>query len=117
MTIAFDLIIHEYGWSDEYILDLTIRRFRWAIEAIERRLKRDRKERTLLVQAQTTTIAAGFKVMVDKKAAGRFNRWLAGIRFWREDDDDVKDELTADTYRGRKLPSAEQLLGMANRKR
>lgn len=117
MTVAFDLIVHEYGWSDEYILDLTIRRFRWAIESIERRLKFDRMERTLLVEAQTTTIAAGFKVMVDKKSAGRFDRWISSIRFWREDDDDDKDEPTADTYRGRPLPSGEALLGLANRKR
>jgi hypothetical protein len=116
MTIAFDRIITEYGWSDEYVLDLTMRRFRWAIEAIERRLAAELKAHVLLVEAQTRTIAQGFKVLVDKKGGSKFDKWIGQIRFWKDPAEDELDEV-AGTFRGRPLPDADALLGTTNRKR
>lgn len=37
MTKAFDLISAEYGWSDDVILDLTLRRIRQIVSAISQR--------------------------------------------------------------------------------
>lgn len=54
---AFDLISSEYGWNDEEIYNLTLRRFRQITAAINRRRYfEDRRERTL-VSWQTRTIA------------------------------------------------------------
>lgn len=59
----------EYGWTDDQILDLTVRRFRQIVAAIRRRQLFERRERITLNSWMTrqlaTFIAGGY--MVDGK--------------------------------------------------
>lgn len=68
-SIAFDLVSTEYGWTDDVILDLTVRRFRQIVAAIRRRQYLRRREEISLVSWQarqfTSYIAAGY--MIDGK--------------------------------------------------
>lgn len=102
-----DLLSSHYGWTDDQILDLTLHRIRIAADKIAARMKRERLAHIDLVEAQTRTIAQGFAVMVDKKSRSRFDKWIAAIRFRPEEP---SEETGGDTFRGRKLPSAESVM-------
>lgn len=94
---TFDLLASEYGWTDDQILDLTMKRMRQCREVcVERRgedWKRELRTREAEVQ-QITGFVAG--------AAG----WKAG----------VKDAQRFQLYvRTRKLPSYERVLKLFGR--
>jgi hypothetical protein len=48
----------EYGWSDDQILDLTVRRFRQIVAAIRRRLFLQRRDEISLMTWQTRQLAS-----------------------------------------------------------
>lgn len=57
--MAFDLVSHAYGWTDDVIMDLPIRTLRQKIAAINRRMYFERRERIELLSWQTR-IGASF---------------------------------------------------------
>lgn len=48
----------EYGWTDDQILDLTVRRFRQIVAAIQRRNFMKRREEIALISWQTRQLAS-----------------------------------------------------------
>lgn len=101
-----DLIANAYGWTDDQILDLTLPRLRLAVAAISKRSNADREFQIRLAEMVTQFLAAGFGVMVDKKGASKFEKWLKSIKFMN--DPEPKDKKGY--FQGRKIPDATKLM-------
>lgn len=73
---TFDILSHEYGWSDDHILDLTLGRIEQIIRQVIKRKQREAKERTKLAEAVTRHIAM-FSAQTKEaaKAAAEIELW------------------------------------------
>src|SRR6185437_16310187 len=74
-SAAFDLLSHEYGWTDEYILDLPLCRLRQCIAAASARRRAGALARLKLAELQVKTVCSfiGAQAWIDTDQTGGRN--------------------------------------------
>jgi hypothetical protein len=82
MSQAFDLISSEYGWHDEVILDLPMRRIRQIVAAINVRKLSEQTEHRKIVSWQTRSIAM---VMAATVGEDKLMEFAANLTIDREE--------------------------------
>jgi hypothetical protein len=85
---AFDQISAEYGWTDEMILDITVRRLRQILETIKERHRVRKLERDMVTEWQTKTLA-GFianTIPVPKGKSNKLAKEVDNIRLVNQED-------------------------------
>lgn len=106
----FHAIQSAYGWSDEYILDLRIKRLVQIIHVLQRTLEIDTRIRRLEIEWQTKVLAAFIAHTVqDEKAAEKLIQ--AAEKLSLADDPDSEVSLpAADTSGERDARSLEEIM-------
>jgi len=93
---VFDLISSEYGWTDEQILELTLRRMRMAVDAIDVRLAAEREFRVTIAEAITISIIGAMPALAQSKKAGNALAKMAKkISFMAREKDEPEPPSTA----------------------
>lgn len=73
-----DIIASEYHWTDDYILDLTVRRIIQILESVKERHRVLRLERNVVTEWQTKVLA-GFIANTVPTAKGKKNPLVAEV--------------------------------------
>ena len=103
----FDLIAHEYGWTDEHILDLPLCRLRQVVDALRRRRVSEQLERIRLTEWETRVtcsfIAAQAGLWMDLKQGQANPMMNAALAISIMPEEKTPEEQALDEMRGEKV--------------
>lgn len=89
MTVV-DVLAHEYGWSDQTILNLTVAKARAYIDAVNHRLRGEFRKSIALTEWSTRLLA--LTTAASAGGSGEMQRTIAKERFpWFEDEEESQE--------------------------